>query len=471
MKQSLMNNAFDIAFMGKTEEQIPTQLDVTGVIPEWVNGSLYRNGPGLLSTSNISYKHWFDGLAMIHRFNIQNGQVEYSSKYIETNTRDSILIDDTITYPEFATDPCSSIFKKVKSWFVTTNPKVNFTQVNDRFLALGETVLQLELDKDSLATLGVHCFSNFKYIPTVTTAHPHIEDSGLYNMVLKMGPFNSYNIIKYNVETQQSETICKIPITKPSYIHSIGMSENYFVLLHSPFECTTIDFIIKNRPFIENFKWNSKKKSKIWIIEKSSGKIIHKSKVDPFFSFHFINTYEEDDRLIFDIPKYPNANIIGSFYLENLSNIQEEFEAGKIERFVFDFNLKKIQNSRISDIPIEMVTIDNRYLKKDYTHCYGLGISKDGNHQFYDQIVKHNVKSGESIIWKEPDYYPGEPIFIPHINGTDDDDGVILSVLVNIKNREMGSKLLVLDAKTLTERASCYTPHVIVPGFHNYFIS
>lgn len=50
-------------------EESYQHLTVRGEIPPWLCGSMYRVGPGLLEVSqNSRYKHWFDGLALLHRY-------------------------------------------------------------------------------------------------------------------------------------------------------------------------------------------------------------------------------------------------------------------------------------------------------------------------------------------------------------------------------------------------------------------
>ena len=39
-----------------------------GTLPEWLTGTLLRNGPGAFETGATTVDHWFDGLAMVHRF-------------------------------------------------------------------------------------------------------------------------------------------------------------------------------------------------------------------------------------------------------------------------------------------------------------------------------------------------------------------------------------------------------------------
>ena len=48
-----------------------------GTVPMWLNGKLIRTGPGLFEIGDTKYNHWFDGLALLHSFNIQSGILTY----------------------------------------------------------------------------------------------------------------------------------------------------------------------------------------------------------------------------------------------------------------------------------------------------------------------------------------------------------------------------------------------------------
>lgn len=70
-------------------------------------------------------------------------------------------------------------------------------------------------------------------------------------------------------------------------------------------------------------------------------------------------------------------------------------------------------------------------------------------------------------MWREEDCYPGEPVFVPAPDATTEDDGVLLSVVLD--SRERRSWLLVLDAAGFTELARATVPHAIPFGFHGQF--
>src|SRR5215475_7119048 len=86
-------------------------LPVEGSIPEWLAGSLVRNGPAKYEAGDKPLRHWFDGLAMLHRFSFAGGSVSYANRFLRTKAYQAAERGQ-ISYREFATDPCRSIFKR-----------------------------------------------------------------------------------------------------------------------------------------------------------------------------------------------------------------------------------------------------------------------------------------------------------------------------------------------------------------------
>ncbi|PWU78829.1 MAG: hypothetical protein DLM72_20590 [Candidatus Nitrosopolaris wilkensis] len=66
-----------LGFTSLENEVIDNQLSVIGVIAPWLTGTLIRNGPAKFEVGNQGYRHWFEGLAMLHKFSFKNGQVLY----------------------------------------------------------------------------------------------------------------------------------------------------------------------------------------------------------------------------------------------------------------------------------------------------------------------------------------------------------------------------------------------------------
>lgn len=49
---------------------------------------------------------------------------------------------------------------------------------------------------------------------------------------------------------------------------------------------------------------------------------------------------------------------------------------------------------------------------------------------FWSEIVKMDVATGSTQVWREEGTYPGEPIFVAGPAGSAEDDGVLLSVVL-----------------------------------------
>jgi beta,beta-carotene 9',10'-dioxygenase len=99
------------------------------------------------------------------------------------------------------------------------------------------------------------------------------------------------------------------------------------------------------------------------------------------------------------------------------------------------------------------------------TYRYAWGVGSDG--AWLDRIVKADVVERSSTTWSEDGCYPGEPVFVATPDAEDEDDGVLLSVVLD--GRKGNSLLLVLDAASLDELARAAVPHHIPFGFHGQF--
>jgi carotenoid cleavage dioxygenase-like enzyme len=77
------------------------------------------------------------------------------------------------------------------------------------------------------------------------------------------------------------------------------------------------------------------------------------------------------------------------------------------------------------------------------------------------------MDTGSLESWFRPGSYPSEPVFVARPDAREEDDGVLLSVVLDVE-REI-STLLVLDAATLEEIASADVPHHIPFSFHGQY--
>ena len=104
---------------------------------------------------------------------------------------------------------------------------------------------------------------------------------------------------------------------------------------------------------------------------------------------------------------------------------------------------------------------------RPYHYIYGIGASGQKREGFYNVVVKVTLSSGARTEWAEEGIYPGEPVFVPKPDSTREDDGLLLTLVLDAKRGK--STLVLLDAGSLEPVARAFLPHRIPYGFHGAY--
>lgn len=462
------------AGLGHSPEAVIDRLVVRGTMPEWLGGTLLRNGPGSFTVGDRRLRHWFDGQAMLHRFTIRGGDVSYGSRFLECRAR-TAAEEGVLAYPEFATDPCRSLFARAAAVFhpeVTDSAKVNVARIADRFLALAETPLQVEFDPQTLRSVGVTQWDDSSF-GRMTTVHPHLDSSWGegYNLVTRYGPVSRYALRRFDLRDPSlaTTTLATQVAREPAYLHSFGMSGRYLVIAEFPFIVNPMALLLWLRPYIENFRWRPDRGTRLHVFDRSTGARIGTWETDAVFAFHHVNAFDDGGDLVVDLVGYDDASIIESFYLSRLEDGHSKLPRGTLRRYRVPVSRPRgaVRAERLSEACLELPSLDYGRLNTSPEHRFTYGIGLQGDSGFYDQLVKVDSHDGSVRSWHEADCYPGEAVFVGRPGRSAEDDGVLLSVVLDASRGT--SFLLVLDATSLGEVARAELPHPVLLGYHGQF--
>nr|MBA3301397.1 carotenoid oxygenase family protein [Thermoleophilaceae bacterium] len=124
-----------------------------------------------------------------------------------------------------------------------------------------------------------------------------------------------------------------------------------------------------------------------------------------------------------------------------------------------------IEHECLVDVPFELGRINyGRVNERPYRYAWGVSNPERG---YIDRIVKADLGERETLEWHEPGSYPGEPVFVAEPGAAGEDDGVVLSVVLDAERET--SFLLTLDARDLSEIARARVPHHVPFSFHGMF--
>jgi beta,beta-carotene 9',10'-dioxygenase len=456
-----------IGFNSQEDETAVDSLPVTGELPAWLGGRLVRVTPALLDPAGTPVRHWFDGLAKLHAFGIGGGRVSYASRFLESREYRHVREHGKLRGRSFGTDPCRSIFQRVAAIFEpgqTDNGNVNLTRLGERWIAMTETPIAIEFDPETLATIGpVEWAGRTDH----ASAHPQydFERRELVSYLVRFGPRSSYQLYAVPDGSSERRTIAKVPVREPAYMHSFAMTERYAVLFDQPLVVNPLRIAFGNRPFIENYEWKPERGSRFLIIDRQAGELRATVEAEAFFTFHQANAFEEDGELVVDLVGFDDSSIIDDLYLDKLRAGARGVSAGRLRRYRLPLDGGDARQELLHDEPVELPRIAYRsHNGRPYRYVYAAAQHGD---DFLDSLVKIDVGGGPARRWQEEGCYPGEPVFVAAPGSDAEDDGVVLSVVLDAAAER--SFLLVLDARGFEEIGRAEAPHLIPFGFHGDF--
>jgi beta,beta-carotene 9',10'-dioxygenase len=472
-----LNSQYGLGFTTLEREVDRLSLQVQGLLPGWLTGRLLRTGPAKFEVGHQVYRHWFDGLAMLHAFDFGDSMVRYSNRFIRSRAYCEAIEKGRVARGEFMTDPCRTLFGRVMAIFrpkPTDNANVNVSVLDDEIVALTETPMPIVFDPHTLETRGRLQFSS-AIRGHVSTAHPHGDGKREYSYVIDMGRRSTYRL--FINEKGEQRVLAELPSDRPSYMHSFGMSEHYLVLTEFPLRVNPLRLALSGHPFITNYRWRPELGTLFTVIDKASGAIVAQAKAAPCFCFHHVNAYEANGALLVDILAYPDARIVDDLRLDHLRAGAKIDPTSTLTRYRIPLDSHssgavEVEPEPLCDMRIELPRIDySRRAGRSYHCVWGTGQTRLDN--FLDTITKIELSQtapATVTTWTEPGCFPGEPVFVARPEGIAEDDGVLLSVVLDANAGT--SFLLVLNAATLAEIARASVPHHIPFGFHgNYFAS
>lgn len=358
--------------MGLTEVRGPVQLKVSGSIPSWAAGTLYRTGPGeydIKDTPKGTFKttHWFDGFAHTHRFEIMtnpDGQirVEYSSRYQAEKIMEQIRQTGRLSILSFGQrqDPCIGIFGKMMSVFkprpTNTTPgsenvcvavqadmpgyTSNMDQKNSGHRGGGKAIFTTtdtnvvqEIHPETLEPIGIarQRVLNPLLKGPLSSAHAQRDPvtGDLLNFNLDMGRLATYRVFRTNASTGTTDILATISGSdvKPAYIHSFFMSPSFVILCipssHIGYKGISVPWNGNVLDSIETF--DGSKLCKWYLVDRLGNRgVVATAETPAGFFFHSVNAFEEVDKstddidVFCDVIQYPSTDILRAFELDVL---------------------------------------------------------------------------------------------------------------------------------------------------------
>lgn len=292
-------NTHGLGFQSLTDEVGPIDLPVTGELPGWLDGALLRTGPALFEVGQSRYRHWFDGLAMLYRFGFQDGRVRYTNRFLHSRGYEAAQAQGRIAYSEFDTpadiDILGRLATLVRGPQPSHNANVNMISRADGVFALTETPTPMAIDPETLKTIGPRPFQD-ELNGQVTTAHPHTDAKRKVqiNYLLEFGRNSAIHVFEHPLNGRARRFVASVPVDRPAYMHSFGMTDRHVVLVEPPFRVHPLRLRFSLKPFIANYRWHAGEGTRFRLLDRAEA-TISTVEGEPCFVFHQVNAFDDGD--------------------------------------------------------------------------------------------------------------------------------------------------------------------------------
>lgn len=478
----MVNTYVEGALAPISQEYTLTDLEVSGSIPDHLDGRYLRNGPNPIGEIDPERYHWFVGDGMVHGIRLRDGKAEWYRNRWVRGPQAARLLGESPPEGDFGIAP------------VGANTNV-IGHAGKTFALIEAGVANYELT-DELDTAGVCDFDG-----TLTagyTAHPKRDpDTGELHAVSYS--FLRGNTVQYSVigADGRARRTVDIEVSGSPMMHDFSLTERHVVIYDLPvtFDVRQAaaasvprslrlpaqlllsaligrvripDPIAARKPSGGSsgtafpYSWNPRYPARIGVMPREGTNADVKwFDVEPCYVFHPMNAYDSpaDGTIVLDVVRHPKM------FETDLLGPNEG--PPTLERWTVDLADGKVHESRLDDRGQEFPRVDERLVGKRHRYGYAPYIREgvDGT----DVLLKHDFIGDDSTARSfGTGKAVGEFVFHPSSPDAAEDDGVLMGFVYDRTTDR--SELAIIDAQTLEDVASVKLPHRVPAGFHGNWV-
>jgi all-trans-8'-apo-beta-carotenal 15,15'-oxygenase len=386
---------------------------VEGRLPRGLQGTLYRNGPGLYDRADIRKRAVVDGDGMIRRYHFDGGRVTFQNrfvrtpKFVEESSAGRFLYDTWTTELPITPEPPNG-----------HNAGVTPVVHNGRLYAFDETAEPFVLDRDTLGTLGpatnfsepgwnfkAHtrkdpqrkewiCFANRYHAEGAATAHHVFDESG------------------NRVHSREVE----LPL--PGYMHDFFVTEDWIVYYNQPALLTPDK--IDELGFAPSLAWVPEAGTQLVIVPRRGDGAPIIIQTEARWMWHAANAFQQGGEIVADYVGYDNPDhflfsgqdVDPAFYAWMEGREGDFAHPGKLRRMVIDLSGRKVRHEVLLEGNSEFPVVSRAVNGRRHRHIYF--IQAAGDSQWWDTVVAFDSSRGLAKSHRfGAGHFLSEPIYAP----------------------------------------------------------
>ncbi len=439
-------------------------LRVEGELPAELRGTFYRNGPAVFDVAGERYGHWFDGDGAVTAVRLDGkGGAAGASKLVDTPWRERERRAGKRLFGGYDTPMARPLRELLLG--DTKNPANTSVMIHDRRLyALCEGGKPFEISSDDLATIGESSFEGV--VTRAFSAHPHRVESRktTFNFGLALGKDTGVTCYAL-ADGERARRLATFSIPGTRMNHDFAVTDRHLVFFFAPMWISVWSALFK-KPLVSSAKWRAEQGTEIVIVPIDDPGRVIRFTTDAFYMEHVVNAFElPGGAIAIDYIHYDHVRDLEDFVGGLVSGAPKRALASTIRRAVVSPRDATIRFEASLDESVELPRVSPLFETKRHRFTYAVSFADATTPP--TAILKHDLDTGRVERWTPgAERYPSEAIFIPKTAASSEDDGWLLSLVLDASAGT--SSLQVLDATRLEAGAiaRCHFEQAIPFGFH-----
>ena len=428
-------------------------LRVDGRIPPELRGTLYRNGPALMSLFDRPYAHLFEGDGGVTAVRFDQGQAYGAARVLESQ---ALKDERRAGRPLYGFNA-----RWMDRWprAMRTGGKnaanTNVISWEGQLLALWEGGLPTAVDPETLATVGTTDLG--QVIPAAFSAHPHQVGDTLFNFGVRYGRETLLDVFAWRKGAAPTR-LATHTLPRATMLHDFIATDRHLVFFVSPIAIRIWRALMMIGSPTDLLSWQPEHGTEVIVIPLDTPETATRFTTEPFFQWHFSNAFEDGAEIVVDYVRYPDLSSFQDLESTLVS------ESGLLHRARIDPGRKTFRSEQIFDVRAEFPRIapgtegtSNRYI---WLACDD---ERSG-------IARYDIHTQQAQTWwTEPGQFCAEPVFAARPGSTREEDGWALSLTYDARSHQ--SFVAVLDGTDPSRGpiARAWFDHHIPITFHGNF--
>lgn len=440
---------------------------IEGEIPADIDGIYLRNTENPVHQP-LGRHHPFDGDGMVHQVNISAGRASYRNRFIRTHCFDQEQIAGGALWGGLM-DPHGTSHRPGFG----AHEGLKDTGSTDIIVHAGVALATLyqcgeawQMDPVTLENLGKASWGPLDGV----SAHPKVdEETGelMFFNYSKYAPYMHYGVVDRSGKLAH---YVPIPLPGPRLPHDMAITKNWSILNDMPlfWDENLLDRKIHAARIHEGVP------TRFALIPRyGQSEDIRWFEASPTYVLHWTNAYEEGDEVVlegyYQDKPMPDPLEEAGEYSHMMAYVDEHSFQSRLHRWRFNLKTGETREERLCDKIVEFGMINPAYMMKKSRYIWST-TTRPGWFLF-NGYVRHDTQTGEEQVFELPEgVYASESPMVPRKGATSEDDGYLVTFLIDEKTGS--SQLAILDASDVTKGpiARARLPHKISSGVHTAWV-